>query len=64
MFSIGVEDADEYCPHCDNHYVIEAVEPTPMLMFESDDPRFMQQDARMKAKQFAIPEEDLLELMG
>ena len=21
------EDADEYCPHCDNHYVIEAKTP-------------------------------------
>lgn len=57
---MGVEDADEYCPHCDNHYVIEAVEPRPMVMFESD----MLQDPRMKAKQFTIPEEDLLELMS
>ena len=21
------EDADEYCPHCDNHYIIEAKTP-------------------------------------
>ena len=21
------EEADEYCPHCDNHYVIEAKQP-------------------------------------
>ena len=21
------EEPDEYCPHCDNHYVIEAVTP-------------------------------------
>ncbi|PAV16337.1 zinc finger protein [Pyrrhoderma noxium] len=23
------EESDEYCPHCDNHYVIEAKTPTP-----------------------------------
>lgn len=22
-----LDESDEYCPHCDNHYVIEAIEP-------------------------------------
>lgn len=59
----GVEESDEYCPHCDNHYVIEAVEPTPMVMFESEDPRF-QRDSRMKPNEMHIPEDELLELMA
>ncbi|KAE9968680.1 hypothetical protein EG328_007321 [Venturia inaequalis] len=25
------EDADEYCPHCDNHFVIDAVTPKARL---------------------------------
>ncbi|KAL9042683.1 MAG: hypothetical protein Q9180_000428 [Flavoplaca navasiana] len=38
------EDCDEYCPHCDNHYVLEAVTPTPALQLEGEDARI---DARM-----------------
>jgi len=38
------DDSDEYCPHCDNHYVIEAVEPKPILQFEGEDIR---KDSRM-----------------
>jgi hypothetical protein len=38
------EDSDEYCPHCDNHFVIEAVEPKPILEFEGEDIR---KDSRM-----------------
>jgi hypothetical protein len=34
-----MEDADEYCPHCDNHYIIDAKTPTPMLKMESEDVR-------------------------
>ncbi|KAI0603235.1 hypothetical protein F4775DRAFT_532627 [Biscogniauxia sp. FL1348] len=33
------EEADEYCPHCDNHFVIEAVVPKPALTIEGDDAR-------------------------
>lgn len=35
-----MEEADEYCPGCDNHYVIEArtaqpkAVPRPMVVFE------------------------------
>jgi len=33
------EESDEYCPHCDNHYVIEAREPVPILNVEGEDAR-------------------------
>jgi hypothetical protein len=38
------EEADEYCPHCDNHFVIDAVVPKPALKVEGEDARV---DARM-----------------
>jgi len=38
------EDSDEYCPHCDNHYVLDAVEPKARLEVEGEDVR---KDARM-----------------
>ena len=31
--------SDEYCPHCDNHFIIEAVEPQAALQIESGDTR-------------------------
>ena len=33
------EEADEFCPHCDNQYVIEAKEPQAMLGVEGEDAR-------------------------
>ncbi|KAJ5462017.1 uncharacterized protein N7458_003569 [Penicillium daleae] len=36
--------SDEYCPHCDNHFVLEAVTPKPTLQVEGDDARM---DSRM-----------------
>ncbi|MCJ1330772.1 hypothetical protein MMC10_007459 [Thelotrema lepadinum] len=38
------EDCDEYCPNCDNHFVIDAVTPKPALKLEGEDARV---DARM-----------------
>ena len=38
------EEADEYCPHCDNHYILDAVTPKPRLEVEGDDARV---DSRM-----------------
>ncbi len=61
LIRIGVEEADEYCPYCDNHYVIEAVEPTPVLMVERDEGRL---DPRIWAKPIDILEDELLELMS
>ncbi|KAI0800151.1 CHY zinc finger-domain-containing protein [Fomes fomentarius] len=46
------EESDEYCPHCDNHYVIEAKTPQAVLGVEGDDPRInarMLKDDRAKA---------------
>lgn len=52
------EEADEYCPHCDNHFVIEALTPKPAITIEGDDARMdnrMLKDDRVKqsAKQGA-----------
>lgn len=33
------EESDEYCPHCDNHFVLEAKTPKPILKFEGEDAR-------------------------
>lgn len=44
-----LEDADEYCPFCDNHFVIEAAEPQPVVAIEGDDPRLIR-DHRMRQR--------------
>ncbi|PKI82395.1 hypothetical protein MVES1_003375 [Malassezia vespertilionis] len=47
------EDADEFCPHCDNHYVIEAKTPQLMLQVEGEDGRVdpsMIRDDRARAR--------------
>ncbi|WVQ84272.1 hypothetical protein IAT38_006424 [Cryptococcus sp. DSM 104549] len=47
------EEADEYCPHCDNQYVIEAKEAKPMIGVEGEDARMdsrMLKDDRVKEK--------------
>ncbi|KAK4963935.1 hypothetical protein LTR66_012559 [Elasticomyces elasticus] len=38
------EESDEYCPHCDNHFIINAVTPQARLEVEGEDVR---KDARM-----------------
>ncbi len=38
------EDADEYCPHCDNHFILDAVVPKPAISVEGSDVRV---DSRM-----------------
>ncbi|KAH7135436.1 hypothetical protein B0J11DRAFT_424705, partial [Dendryphion nanum] len=38
------EDSDEYCPHCDNHFVLDAITPKASLQVEGEDVR---KDARM-----------------
>jgi len=38
------EESDEYCPHCDNHYVLEAKTPHAVVGVEGEDARV---DARM-----------------
>eukprot|EP00128_Syssomonas_multiformis_P016215 Colp12_sorted_trinity150504_noHs@34000 len=34
------EEADEFCPHCDNHYVIEAKTPQLVVGVEGDENMF------------------------
>ena len=36
--------SDEYCPHCDNHFVLDAITPKSTLKFEGEDIRI---DSRM-----------------
>jgi hypothetical protein len=38
-----IAGSDEYCPHCDNHFVIDALTPKASLQVEGDDVR---KDAR------------------
>jgi len=33
------DETDEYCPHCDNHYVIAAMIPEAILGIEGEDAR-------------------------
>ncbi|KAJ3107647.1 hypothetical protein HDU97_003641 [Phlyctochytrium planicorne] len=51
------EESDEYCPHCDNQYVIDAKTPQMALGVEGEDPR-MVKDFRLQRHQ--ILEEDFL----
>lgn len=39
LVSSDYEDEDEFCPHCDNHYVLEALEPEASLGVEGEDIR-------------------------
>lgn len=46
--------SDEYCPHCDNHYILDAKTPTPSLKVEGEDVRVdarMLKDDRVRAEQ-------------
>ncbi|GLB37904.1 putative CHY zinc finger [Lyophyllum shimeji] len=57
------EESDEYCPHCDNHYVLEAKTPTPVVGVEGEDARVdnrMLKDDRMKQihKRSIVTEDD------
>jgi len=49
------DDSDEYCPHCDNHFVLEAKMPSLALNVEGEDVRV---DSRMiKDERVKIDEE-------
>ncbi|KAJ3091668.1 40s ribosomal protein L44e [Physocladia obscura] len=51
------DEADEYCPNCDNHYVIDAKTPQMAIGVEGDDPR-LNRDYREAQKQ--LLEQDLM----
>ncbi len=59
------EESDEYCPHCDNHFIIDAITPKAALSIESADVRVdnrMLKDDRVKvekARTIFDPEEDV-----
>lgn len=46
VFQCLTVSSDEYCPNCDNHYVIEARVPKPRLDVQGEDARV---DARLVA---------------
>lgn len=48
------EEADEFCPHCDNHFIIDAKTPKAALTVEGEDVRMnskMLKDDRVKQTQ-------------
>ena len=50
----GTMSSDEYCPHCDNHFVLDAMTPKPTLKVEGEDVRVdprMLKDDRVQAPQ-------------
>ncbi|KAJ3400345.1 hypothetical protein HDU80_007065 [Chytriomyces hyalinus] len=51
------DESDEYCPNCDNHFIIDAKTPQMAIGVEGDDPR-LNRDYREKQKQFI--EQDLM----
>jgi len=56
------DDADEFCPHCDNHFVLEAVVPQAALKIEGEDARIdsrMIRDERTRQKDGEDELEDL-----
>ncbi|KAF9529774.1 hypothetical protein CPB83DRAFT_905882 [Crepidotus variabilis] len=65
------EDSDEYCPHCDNHYVLEAKTPHAVVGVQGEDARV---DARMlkddRVQQavhksaFELDDDDFLDKLG
>ena len=46
--------SDEYCPHCDNHFVLDALTPKAALQIEGEDARVnskMLKDDRLRTEQ-------------
>ena len=60
IFRVHNDEADEYCPYCDNHYVLPAVEPESQGINLSEllQQKLMQfNDLRMKSKFSDLDEE-------
>ncbi|KAK5020602.1 hypothetical protein LTR60_000372 [Cryomyces antarcticus] len=50
------EESDEFCPHCDNHFVIDALTPKQRLEVEGEDVRIdsrMLKDDRVRGEQMS-----------
>ncbi|KNZ74047.1 hypothetical protein J132_08357 [Termitomyces sp. J132] len=63
------EESDEYCPHCDNHYVLEAKTPQAVVGVEGEDARVdnrMIKDDRIKTihTRSIFSEEEFSERLG
>ena len=56
--SRGWQFSDEYCPHCDNHFVLDAKTPQAALKVESEDTRV---DARYDIDGIAEDDADMLQ---
>ncbi|GAA95613.1 hypothetical protein E5Q_02269 [Mixia osmundae IAM 14324] len=62
----GEDDADEYCPYCDNKFVLDAKTPAPVIGWEGDDVRMdnrMMKDQRIRQKTAAEVADELLQDM-
>lgn len=62
--AVEFDEADEYCPHCDNHFVIEAKEPKAALQVEGEDVRVdarMLRDDRVRSKSLERELDELLQ---
>ncbi|KAI9360423.1 CHY zinc finger-domain-containing protein [Zopfochytrium polystomum] len=51
------DESDEYCPNCDNHYVLEAKTPQMAIGVEGDDPRLVKD---YRARQLQLADEDFM----
>jgi len=63
------DESDEYCPHCDNHFVLEAKTPSAVLQVEGEDVRKdprMLKDERVKneARRTIWDIEEAAEMLG
>ncbi|GAA5825545.1 hypothetical protein JCM5353_002335 [Sporobolomyces roseus] len=62
------DEADEFCPHCDNHFIIDAKTPNAMVGVESEDTRLDNRaikDERMEGGKIDTSElDEFLETLG
>lgn len=54
------DECDEFCPYCDNHYVLEAKTAAPVIGFEAEDIRLESRIIRddrekQKTKMLGLP---------
>jgi len=66
---VNYEESDEFCPHCDNHYVLDAKTPRAVVGVEGDDVRVdarMLKDDRVKLNntRSIFAEQDLTDRVG
>lgn len=57
------EESDEYCPNCDNHYVIDAKTPQQVVGLEAEDLRVDSRIVKDEREHRKMKEIDLSELL-